>query len=50
EPDPALPAVARLEAGARAWQIDVWPGWVRVESADGARGWIPDEQVFALER
>jgi hypothetical protein len=50
EPDPALPAVARLEAGARASRIDTWPGWVRVEAAGGVRGWIPDEQVFGLDR
>ena len=50
EPRDDLPAVSALEAGQAAARIDALPGWVRVETADGERGWARSELLFALER
>ncbi|TAJ14565.1 MAG: SH3 domain-containing protein [Planctomycetota bacterium] len=50
EPSDALAPVGRLDAGSRAWRIDAWPEWVRVEAEDGARGWVPAAQLFELAR
>jgi hypothetical protein len=50
EPSDALAPIGRLEAGSRAWRFDAWPDWVRVESDDGTRGWVPAAQLFELAR
>lgn len=50
EPRPALEPIGQLAAGEQVRRIDELPGWVRVESADGARGWLSERAVFALER
>lgn len=50
EPSDALAPIGRLDPGASAWRIDAWPEWVRVEAADGMRGWVPAAQLFELTR
>ena len=44
------PHAFRAPAGSRVWRVDAWPGWLRVEDEQGLRGWLPEAQVFALER
>jgi hypothetical protein len=50
EPLPERPATGALEPGQRVERLDQLPDWVRIETADGARGWVPAETVFALHR
>lgn len=40
--------VGRLLPGTEAERVDVLPGWVRVERADGAGGWVAEDEVSPL--
>jgi tetratricopeptide (TPR) repeat protein len=40
--------VGRLLPGSEADRIDSLPGWVRVERADGARGWVAADEVVPI--
>ncbi len=48
EPRLELDATASVDAGEEVERIDALPGWTRVRSADGERGWLPDDAVFDL--
>lgn len=50
EPQGSLAPIASVAGGSDAERIDALPGWVRVELADGTRGWVEERAVFALER
>lgn len=50
EPRPTLDPIGELEAGDEVRRLDALPGWVRVETAAGLRGWVPEGAVFALPR
>ena len=49
EPRQALSPIAQLDPGDEVERIDELPGWVRVETTDGTRGWVPEPTVFALD-
>lgn len=49
EPRRELEPIAQLDPGAEARRIDALPGWVRVRTSDGQRGWLQEDTVFALE-
>ena len=48
EPRRDLEPVGQLDPGAAAVRIDALPGWVRVETEDGVRGWLQEEAIFSL--
>ena len=50
EPRQGLPSTGKLDAGLELQRIDALPGWVRVEEADGRRGWVPETAIFELKR
>ncbi len=50
EPRPSAAPIGQAEAGQEVARVDALPGWVRVETADGTRGWVADSAVFALDR
>ncbi|MEM7308184.1 MAG: SH3 domain-containing protein [Planctomycetota bacterium] len=50
EPRGNLPAIDALDAGDVAERIDELPGWVRLETRGGLRGWVPEDEVFRLRR
>jgi len=50
EPSLARPEVALVATGAEVQRIDALAGWVRVETADGVRGWAREDRFFRLDR
>jgi SH3-like domain-containing protein len=50
EPREDLAAIDRLQPGVEVERVDQLPGWTRVATAGGTRGWLPDDAVFALRR
>lgn len=50
EPLTARPAIGAVEPGERAERIDALPDWIRIERADGTRGWLSRAAVFPLVR
>jgi tetratricopeptide (TPR) repeat protein len=50
EPRVDRDVVGSLATGEVAERRDTYPGWVRVETADGARGWVAESAVFPLAR
>jgi hypothetical protein len=48
EPTPGATVVGRLPTGSEAGRIDQLPDWVRVEGADGTRGWVERAEVAPL--
>jgi tetratricopeptide (TPR) repeat protein len=50
EPRTALEPIARVDAGEEVERIDALPGWVRIRTADGTRGWLQEDAVFTLSR
>lgn len=50
EPRPELDPIATLAAGEEVERVDALPGWVRVETNAGERGWLPEKAVFVLPR
>ncbi len=50
EPRADLPPIGEVAAGEEVERIDALPGWTRVRTRAGLRGWVPEEAVFALER
>jgi tetratricopeptide (TPR) repeat protein len=50
EPRASLSPVGELDPGEEVQRIDSLPGWVRVETAAGERGWVTEQAVFALPR
>lgn len=49
EPSTERSITAHLDPGETVERIDALPGWIRVETADGRRGWAPEDTVFDLE-
>ncbi len=50
EPREGLPNLALLYPGETVERIDALPGWIRVETAKGDRGWVPEDALFSLRR
>ncbi len=50
EPRSDAPKVLELNAGEVLTRSDQTPGWVEVEAEDGTRGWLREEDAFALNR
>jgi len=50
EPKLALESIASVDAGTEVRRIDRLPGWVRVRTEDGVRGWLQEDALFALDR
>ncbi|MEW6072136.1 MAG: SH3 domain-containing protein, partial [Planctomycetota bacterium] len=50
EPDLDRPAIGALDPAAVVERIDALPGWVRVETSGGERGWVQEDAVFPLRR
>lgn len=50
EPRLELPAVTTAAPGVVVERIDELPGWVRVETAAGEKGWLREDAVFSLSR
>ena len=50
EPRADLAPLGTIEPGLLLERIDALPGWVRVETAAGGRGWVPEGAVQALGR
>jgi len=48
EPRLEREAIASLPAGTEVVRIDALPGWVRVRTPDGERGWLQADALFAL--
>lgn len=48
EPKPDLPALEHAPPGEVLERIDELPGWTRVETSAGRRGWLPATDVQAL--
>lgn len=50
EPLVGRPAIGELDPGQRVERLDALPDWAKVETADGAVGWVPREAAFTLSR
>jgi tetratricopeptide (TPR) repeat protein len=50
EPRLELPATATAAPASVVERIDELPGWVRVETGGGEKGWMQEEALFALRR
>ena len=50
EPLAGQDAVADVRAGEVVHQVDQLPGWVRVRTSSGQRGWVSEDAVFLLAR
>jgi len=48
EPRRELEPVAQVDPGTAVTQIDALPGWVRIETEEGVRGWLQDGAIFSL--
>jgi len=48
EPRRELEPIAQLDPGAAVTRIDALPGWARVETDDGVRGWLQEDVIFPL--
>ncbi len=48
KPDPDSPVNAQVEAGVVARLDECRSGWCRI-TADGYRGWVPDQAIWGLE-
>lgn len=50
EPRESLDPTGKLRQGQEVERIDALPGWIRVRTGAGERGWVAEEALFALER
>lgn len=50
EPRESLDPTGKLRLGQEVERIDALPGWIRVRTASGERGWVAEGALFALER
>jgi hypothetical protein len=50
EPRAELPPIGEVAAGEEVERIDSLPGWARVSTGAGVRGWVPEGAVFDLAR
>jgi len=46
----AATGVGRVEPGDLVERVDALPDWIRVETRDGANGWVRKDALFALRR
>lgn len=49
EPRHGPSPIGSLRAGAEVERIDSMPGWARVRTRDGLRGWLPADDLFDLQ-
>jgi tetratricopeptide (TPR) repeat protein len=49
EPNADLPPIGELAAGEEVERMDSLPGWTRVSTGSGTRGWVPEAAVFDLD-
>jgi tetratricopeptide (TPR) repeat protein len=50
EPRADLPPIGEVAGGEEVERIDALPGWVRIVTGGGLRGWVPEGAVFDLTR
>jgi len=49
EPRADLPSLTAVQPADALERLDALPGWVRVETGDGQRGWLPEGALQSLE-